>query len=175
MCEIGGPPLNIIIPVAVAVALLILGLSYVINRQRNVIKYKTRDVKRAPQDGTIAIVFTDIEGSTELWDRLKSTLTKSLDIHHNVICAFIERHKAYEVKTIGDSFMVALKSADAAVLLANDIKQDLVDADWPPELANMPSVCIEFVKGTIKGGCRGWGWGCGCGCGCGCDCGCGCG
>ena len=154
VCEIGGLPLNIIIPVAVAVALLILGLSYVINRQRNVIKYKTRDVKRAPQDGTIAIVFTDIEGSTALWDRSKSTMTKSLDIHHNVIRAVIERHKAYEVKTIGDSFMVALQSADAAVLLANDIQQDLVDADWPAELANMPSACSEFVKGTIKGGRR---------------------
>jgi len=72
-------------------------------------------------------------------------MTKALDIHHNVIRKVIERYSAYEVKTIGDSFMVALSSADTAVLLANDIQKDLLDADWPQELANMPSGCSEFV------------------------------
>ena len=149
VCEVApteGPRLYIIIPVAVIGALLIIGLVYIIHRQRHVIKYNTRDVKSAPTDGSIAIVFTDIEGSTALWDQSKSTMTKSLDIHHNVIRKVIERHNGYEVKTIGDSFMVALGSADAAVRLANDIQQDLLDADWPTELANMPGGCSEFVK-----------------------------
>ena len=141
-----GPPLNIIIPVVVIVALLILGLVYIVFRQRHVIKYKTRDVNSAPLDATIAIVFTDIEGSTALWDSSKSTMQTSLDIHHNVIRRVIERHNAYEVKTIGDSFMAALSSADAAVMLANDIQEDLLHAEWPVELANLPSACTEFVK-----------------------------
>lgn len=149
LCEVApriGPRLEIIISVVVIVALLLLGLMYVVYHQRNVIKYKTRDVKTAPQDGTIAIVFTDIEGSTALWDRSKSMMTKALDIHHNIIRKVIERYGAYEVKTIGDSFMVALSSADAAVRLANDIQNDLLAADWPQELANMPSGCSEFIN-----------------------------
>lgn len=146
LAPVDGPPLQIIIPVVVVVALLIIGLVYIVHRQRHVIKYKTRDVKSAPQDGTIAIVFTDIEGSTALWDRSKSVMTKSLDIHHNVIRKVIERYNAYEVKTVGDSFMVAVSSADTAVLLANDIQKDLLEADWPTELATMPSACSEFVK-----------------------------
>mmetsp|Transcript_7804 Transcript_7804/g.12852 ORF Transcript_7804/g.12852 Transcript_7804/m.12852 type:complete len:961 (+) Transcript_7804:106-2988(+) len=150
-CEVaprGGAEaqLKIIIPVVVIVALLIIGLIYIVYRQRNVIKYNTRDVKHAPQDGTIVIVFTDIEGSTALWDRSKVTMTKALDVHHNVIRKVIERHNGYEVKTIGDSFMVALGCADSAVKLANDIQKDLLDAEWPTELANLPGGCSEFVN-----------------------------
>ncbi|KAL7534757.1 hypothetical protein ACHAXR_006063, partial [Thalassiosira sp. AJA248-18] len=141
-----GPPLEIIIPVAVAAGLIIMALSYIVAKQRHVIKYHTRDVNNAPQDGTIAIVFTDIEGSTALWDISKDTMSKALEIHHDVIRRVIDRHNAYEVKTIGDSFMVALSSADAAILLANDIQQDLLDANWPVELANMPSAGSEFVR-----------------------------
>lgn len=141
-----GARLEIIIPVIIIIALLIIGLIFIVYRQRHVIKYNTRDVKHAPQDGTIAFVFTDIEGSTALWDRSKTTMTKALDVHHNVIRKVIERYNGYEVKTIGDSFMIALSSADAALLLANDIQKDLLHADWPTELANMPSGCSEFVN-----------------------------
>lgn len=73
-------------------------------------------------------------------------VSKALDVHHNVIREVIDRHKAYEVKTIGDSFMVALSSADAAVLLANDIQVNLLNADWPLELASMPCAGSEFVR-----------------------------
>jgi class 3 adenylate cyclase len=139
-------PLNIIIPVVVIVSLLIFGLFFIVYRQRKVIKYNTRDLKHAPRDGTIVFVFTDIEGSTALWDTSKATMTKALDVHHNVIRKVIERHNGYEVKTIGDSFMVALGSADAAVQLANDIQKDLLDAEWPTELANLPGGCSEFVN-----------------------------
>ncbi|KAL7543963.1 hypothetical protein ACHAWF_007487 [Thalassiosira exigua] len=141
-----GPPLQIIIPVAVIVGLLVLGLIFIVARQRHTIKYHTRDVNNAPRSGTIAFAFTDIEGSTALWDISKSTMSKALEVHHNVIRKVIDRHKAYEVKTIGDSFMVALSSADAAVLLANDIQEDLLHADWPLELAGMPSAGTEFVR-----------------------------
>ena len=40
--------------------------------------------------------------------------------------------------------MIALSSADDAVQLANDIQSDLLNAEWPMELASMPSSCVEF-------------------------------
>lgn len=95
-----GPPLKIIIPVTVAAVLIIIGLIYVVIKQNHAIKYHTRDLANAPLDGTIAIVFTDVEGSTSLWEMSKDTMTKALEIHHDVIRNVIDRHNAYEVKTI---------------------------------------------------------------------------
>lgn len=68
-----GPALQIIIPVAAIVFLIVGALIFIVLKQRNTIKYHTRDVINAPRDGTIAFVFTDIEGSTALWDTSKST------------------------------------------------------------------------------------------------------
>jgi len=137
--------LEIIIPVVVVISLLILGLVALVAKQHHTIKYKTRDINNAPRDGLVALVFTDIEGSTALWDASKSTMSAALEIHHSVIRKCIDRHHAYEVKTIGDAFMVACPSADVAVYLANDIQIDLLAAEWPVELANMPSACVEFM------------------------------
>lgn len=69
-----GPPLHIIIPVAVVVGLLIVALAFIVLRQRHTIKHQTRDVNNAPRDGKIAIVFTDIEESTALWDTSKNIM-----------------------------------------------------------------------------------------------------
>jgi len=141
----GGAPLNIITPVVVVVGLLLIGLTYLVVKQHHTIKYRTRDVNTAPKDGVVALVFTDIEGSTALWDASKDTMSKALEIHHNVVRKVIDRHQGYEVKTIGDAFMIALGSADAAVRIANDIQMDLLAADWPIGLADMPSACTEFA------------------------------
>jgi len=140
-----GAPLSIVIPVVVVVGLLIAGLAYLVVKQHHTIKYRTRDVITAPKDGIVALVFTDIEGSTALWDASKDTMSKALEIHHDVVRKVIDRHQGYEVKTIGDAFMIALGSADAAVRVANDIQVDLLEAEWPIELADMPTACTEFA------------------------------
>mmetsp|Transcript_16937 Transcript_16937/g.39377 ORF Transcript_16937/g.39377 Transcript_16937/m.39377 type:complete len:1110 (-) Transcript_16937:32-3361(-) len=151
-------PLYIIIPVSVIVALLIFVMIYVIYRMNQTIKYRTRDVNNAPTTGLVGLLFTDVEGSTALWDEDKTTMSAALDIHHDVIRKVIDRYSAYEVKTIGDSFMIAVKcpdtgaeegnkgSCDKLLHLANDIQQDLLHAEWPVELANMPTACTEFTN-----------------------------
>ena len=138
--------LKMLIAVTIPVGLIALLLLLVVAKQRHTIKFKTRDVDDAPKTGTIALIFTDIEGSTSLWDGCKNAMQKSLEIHHNVIRKCIQRHRAYEVKTIGDSFMIAVVSADKAVMLANDIQLDLLNADWPLEIAEMPSACVEYFR-----------------------------
>jgi class 3 adenylate cyclase len=139
-----NPPFWTIFSVLSVCIVIIVGLTMLVWRQRRVIKYHTRDVNNAPRNGTIAIVFTDIEGSTALWEISKTTMSKALDVHHNTIRKVIDKHKGYEVKTIGDSFMIALDSADKAVCLANDIQEELLIADWPVELADMPWAGSEF-------------------------------
>ncbi len=139
-------PATFIVSFMVPICIVVVVLIAIVLRQRHTIKFKTRDVNAAPKSGEIVLLFTDIEGSTSLWDNSKTAMSKALEIHHNVIRQCIDKHRAYEVKTIGDAFMIAVDSADRAVLLANDIQLNLLHADWPLELATMPSCCVSYFR-----------------------------
>jgi class 3 adenylate cyclase len=141
---------NIIVGVTIPFGVIALFLSFIVAKQRHTIKYQTREVNNAPKTGTIALIFTDIEGSTILWEMDKRAMQKSLEIHHNVIRNCIEKYQAYEVKTVGDAFMIAVDSADKAVLLANDIQWNLLSEEWPLELAAMPPSCVEYFRRTAQ-------------------------
>ena len=130
--------------IAIPFVVVFILLVAVVFKQRYTIKYRTRDVASAPKTGDIVLIFTDVEGSTALWDSSKSTMAKALRIHHDVIRSCIDKYNAYEVKTIGDAFMIALNDADRAVQLANDIQVELLNANWPAELAELPSSCVEY-------------------------------
>jgi class 3 adenylate cyclase len=132
----------------IPILVVLFGLILLVIKQRHTIKYKTRDVEAAPTSGLITIIFTDIDGSTLLWDSAKDVMSKALDIHHNIIRNVIQRYNAYEVKTIGDAFMIATNSADTAVRIMNDIQMDLLQAEWPIELATFPSSCVGFFPAS---------------------------
>jgi len=140
----------IIAVVTIPFAVLAIILLFVVLKQRRTIKFHTRDVNNAPKTGTIALLFTDIEDSTVLWDTDKQAMGKALEIHHNVIRTCIDKFLAYEVKTVGDAFMIAVNSADKAILLANNIQLALLNADWPLELARMPSSCVAYFPQPRK-------------------------
>ncbi|RNF00951.1 receptor-type adenylate cyclase [Trypanosoma conorhini] len=50
--------------------------------------------------------------------------------HHRLIRALIAKYHCYEVKTIGDSFMIACKSVFAAVQLVRELQQVFLQHDW---------------------------------------------
>jgi class 3 adenylate cyclase len=85
-----------------------------------------RDVANAPQSGEITILFTDVEQSTDLWANYTVSMAAALDVHHAVVRRAIARHGGYEVKTVGDSFMIAAKTAEAGLLIARDIQVNLM-------------------------------------------------
>ncbi|RNF09430.1 receptor-type adenylate cyclase, partial [Trypanosoma conorhini] len=45
--------------------------------------------------------------------------------HHRLIRALIAKYRCYEVKTVGDSFVIACKSVFAAVQLVRELQQVL--------------------------------------------------
>nr|CAJ2470475.1 unnamed protein product [Leishmania braziliensis] len=91
-----------------------------------------RDNDAAPKDGDepVTLVFTDIESSTALWAALPQLMADAIVAHHRVIRQLIAKHGCYEVKTVGDSFMIACKSAHSAVRLACEIQTKLLGHDW---------------------------------------------
>src|SRR6185503_19155908 len=66
----------------------------------------------AAPDGTVTIMFSDIEDSTVLTERLGDQAWQGLLRKHNsLIREQLKAHGGYEVKTMGDGFMVAFQSA----------------------------------------------------------------
>nr|CCC96183.1 unnamed protein product [Trypanosoma congolense IL3000] len=92
----------------------------------------TRDNDSAPKEFTdpVTLIFTDIESSTALWAAHPGMMADAVATHHRLIRSLIARYGAYEVKTVGDSFMIACRSAFAAVELARDLQLTLVHHDW---------------------------------------------
>ena len=84
--------------------------------------------------GTVTLLFTDIEGSTRLLDRLGTArYAQSLELHRRLIREALERNSGYEVDCEGDAFFVAFGRATDAVAAAAEAQRALADAEWPEE------------------------------------------
>jgi class 3 adenylate cyclase len=79
---------------------------------RSVVTEQPNLAMQTAPDGTVTILFSDIVGSTEINEHLGDARWMELLLEHNEIVrrekAF---HRGYEVKTIGDAFMLAFQSA----------------------------------------------------------------
>lgn len=84
--------------------------------------------------GRVALVFTDIEGSTRLWQALPDAMRAALALHDATLRTVFARHGGYEFGTAGDSFKVAFATADAAVAACVEAQCALVGAPWEPAI-----------------------------------------
>jgi predicted ATPase/class 3 adenylate cyclase len=83
--------------------------------------------KHAAPDGTVTIMFSDIEGSTAMADRLgDARFMEVLREHNAIIREQIKAHGGFEVKSEGDGFMVAFQSAGKALACASAIQKALL-------------------------------------------------
>jgi predicted ATPase/class 3 adenylate cyclase len=87
---------------------------------------------RAPlPSGTVTLVFTDIEGSTQLLHDLGETYGQVLADHHRLLHHVWSSHEGVEVATEGDAFFVAFTSPSAAVRAVGDAQRRLAGHTWP--------------------------------------------
>ncbi len=83
--------------------------------------------------GTVTLLFTDIQGSTRLWEDHPEAMTPALRRHDAVLRQAIESHGGYVFKTVGDAFCAAFVSASDAVESAGNAQLALQAEDWPAE------------------------------------------
>ncbi|HEU4759168.1 MAG TPA: protein kinase, partial [Dehalococcoidia bacterium] len=80
----------------------------------------------AAPDGTVTIMFSDIEGSTALAERLgDKRFMEVLREHNSIVRKQAQAHGGFEVKSEGDGFMLAFQSARRALECALDIQRAL--------------------------------------------------
>ncbi|MGI8477233.1 MAG: AAA family ATPase [Thermomicrobiales bacterium] len=81
--------------------------------------------------GTVTFLFTDIEGSTRLWELDPAAMWTALARHHDLLRSAILVHHGVAFKTVGDAFQAAFASAPDAVAAAADAQRTLAAAGWP--------------------------------------------
>ena len=78
----------------------------------------------AAADGTVTLMFSDIEDSTPLNEHMgDAAWLEVLRAHDDLIRGLVQEHGGFVVKTMGDGFMVAFGSAEAGVRCAVGIQE----------------------------------------------------
>lgn len=80
----------------------------------------------AGPDGTVTIMFSDIEGSTGLNSELGDTeWVKLLAAHDQLVRTWVDKHRGLIVKNQGDGYMVVFSTPELAVHASLDIQRAL--------------------------------------------------
>src|ERR1700733_7479951 len=101
--------------------------------------------------GTITFLFTDIEGSTRLWESAPEAMPVALGRHDSILRAAIDGHNGYVFSTGGDGFAVAFARAGDALQAAIDAQSALAD-ETGPEGAPLPGGVGFTPRGGQGGG-----------------------
>jgi predicted ATPase/class 3 adenylate cyclase len=80
--------------------------------------------------GTVTFLFTDIEGSTQLWERHPEGMKAALAKHDSLLRSIFLLHQGHVFKTVGDAFCVAFASPREALQSAVHAQQALQGESW---------------------------------------------
>ena len=89
----------------------------------------------AVPSGTVTFLFTDVVGSTRLWDEHPQAMRQALEIHDRLVKDAIAAGTGYVFATGGDAFCAAFGSARDALTAAIAIQTALAGQVWPDQAA----------------------------------------
>jgi predicted ATPase/class 3 adenylate cyclase len=81
--------------------------------------------------GTVTFLFTDIEGSTALWERDRTAMRAAVNQHLALMREAIAARDGVVFKTVGDAVQAAFATAPAALAAAVAAQRALQTATWP--------------------------------------------
>ena len=80
--------------------------------------------------GTVTFLFTDIEGSTALWEQDPAAMRLAVDRHLELLDAVIAAHGGYRFQIIGDAVQAAFAAAPDALAAAVGAQQAIAAEPW---------------------------------------------
>src|SRR5262245_36582557 len=81
--------------------------------------------------GTVTFLFTDIEGSTALWERDRGAMARAVERHLELLREGVAAHAGIVFKVVGDAVQAAFPTAPEAVAAALAAQQALLREAWP--------------------------------------------
>ncbi|MGB8166536.1 MAG: adenylate/guanylate cyclase domain-containing protein, partial [Chthoniobacteraceae bacterium] len=83
-----------------------------------------------PPTGDLTFLFTDIEGSSQLWEKHPQAMAQALRQHDTLMRSIFEEHRGYVFKTMGDAFCVSFGSPLDAAAAALAAQLRLASETW---------------------------------------------
>ncbi len=80
---------------------------------------------------TVTFLFTDIEGSTRLWEQQREAMSVAVAAHDATLRAVVEGAGGSVVKTTGDGMLAAFDRAESALSAAVEAQRALSRQAWP--------------------------------------------
>ena len=84
-----------------------------------------------PAAKTLIILFTDLEGSTRLWQQYPVAMQSALERHDEVLRTAVENANGRIVKSTGDGFYAVFENASEALNACITAQKRLVEESWP--------------------------------------------
>jgi predicted ATPase/class 3 adenylate cyclase len=105
-------------------------------------------------EGTVTFLFTDIEGSTRLWEQHPEAMRRALARHHELVSQGIEAHGGSVItrQGEGDSFFAVFARAGDAVAAACALQRELQAERWPEETLLRVRMALHTGEAELRGG-----------------------
>jgi class 3 adenylate cyclase len=81
----------------------------------------------------VTFLFSDIEGSTRLWQQNETAMRAALSRHDEILRAAVARNDGSVFSAMGDGIAAAFASASAAAMAAQVLQRDLAAEPWPTD------------------------------------------
>jgi predicted ATPase/class 3 adenylate cyclase len=102
--------------------------------------------------GTVTFLFTDVEGSTRLLQRIGDAYRDLLATHDRILREAIASGGGIEVQTEGDGFFAVFPTATGAVLTAIEAQRNLLNQEWPQGEAVRVRMGAHTGEGVLSNG-----------------------
>jgi len=100
----------------------------------------------------VTFLFTDVEGSTLLWQTAPEAMPLALERHDVILRSSIESHDGYVFSTGGDGFGVAFARAREAVSAAVEAQTALAAERWPAGAVIRVRMGLHTGEAAERGG-----------------------
>jgi predicted ATPase/class 3 adenylate cyclase len=102
--------------------------------------------------GTVTFLFTDVEGSTRLWEEHPAEMQVALEHHDEILRSAIEGHGGYVFSTAGDAFSAAFGRVGDAVDAAVAAQRRLAAERWSEATTIRVRMGIHTGEAQERGG-----------------------
>jgi TolB-like protein/class 3 adenylate cyclase len=105
-----------------------------------------------PPTGTLTFLFSDIEGSTRMWQAAPDAMQAALARHDAILRRDIEARGGHVFKTAGDAFCAAFATPWLALEAALAAQQALRTEPWPPQAPIRVRIALHSGAAELRNG-----------------------
>jgi predicted ATPase/class 3 adenylate cyclase len=104
--------------------------------------------------GTITFLFTDVQGSTRLWERHPDAMRLAMAQHDSLVerCVASNSGQVVRPRGEGDSRFAVFERAPDAIAAARDIQQEIARVEWPVPAPLSVRIALHTGEADLRAG-----------------------